>query len=144
MKKLLLLFTLMLFTMSTYSQEDVKGIITKIMNDQEAAWNKGDIDGFMSAYWKSDSLKFIGKNGITYGWQNTLDNYKKSYPDKATMGTLDFTIISIDEVSSSTAFVVGKWHLKRDKSDKGDVGGYFTLVWRKTETRWVITLDHTS
>ncbi|MBL0329803.1 MAG: nuclear transport factor 2 family protein [Bacteroidetes bacterium] len=144
MKKLLLLFSLLLFTSTTFSQEDVKALIAKIMDEQELAWNKGDIDGFMSAYWKSDSLKFIGKNGITYGWQNTLDNYKKSYPDKATMGTLDFTIISIDEVSPSTTFVVGKWHLKRDKSNKGDVGGYFTLVWRKTETRWVIVMDHTS
>ena len=131
----------MLFTMSMYSQEDVKGLITKAMQDQEIAWNKGDIDGFMVPYSKSDSLKFIGKNGITYGWQNTLDNYKKSYPDKATMGILDFTILSIEEVSQSAAIVVGKWHLKRDK---GDVGGYFTLVWRRTETRWVIVMDHTS
>lgn len=144
MKKLLLLFTLILFTMSTYSQEDVKAIITKAMQDQEEAWNKGDLEAFMIPYWKSDSLKFIGKNGITYGWQNTLDNYKKSYPDKATMGILDFNILSIDQTSPSTAIVVGKWHLKRDKSDKGDVGGYFTLVWRRTETRWVIVMDHTS
>ena len=144
MKKLLLSFTLILFSMTTYSQEDVKGLITKAMQDQEAAWNKGDLESFMIPYWKSDSLKFIGKSGITYGWQNTLDNYKKNYPDKATMGILDFTIISIEEASPSTAIVVGKWHLKRDKSDKGDVGGYFTLVWRRTETRWVIVMDHTS
>ena len=147
MKKLLLLLTLMLFTMNTFSQtqeEDVKAIITKAMQDQEAAWNKGDLEAFMIPYWKSDSLKFVGKSGITYGWQNTLDNYKKNYPDKATMGILDFTILSIDQASPSTAIVVGKWHLKRDKSDKGDVGGYFTLVWRRTETKWVIFMDHTS
>ncbi len=131
--------------MNTYSQtEDVKVIITKIMQDQEVAWNNGDIDAFMVAYWKSDSLKFIGKNGITYGWQNTLDNYKKSYPDKATMGILDFTILSIDQASPGTAIVVGKWFLKREKSEKGDVGGYFTLIWKKTETHWVIVMDHTS
>ena len=147
MKKLLLLSTLILFTMNTFSQtqeEDVKAIITKAMQDQEAAWNKGDLEAFMIPYWKSDSLKFVGKSGITCGWQNTLDNYKKNYPDKATMGILDFTILSIDQASPSTAIVVGKWHLKRDKSDKGDVGGYFTLVWRRTETKWVIFMDHTS
>ncbi len=128
--------------MNTFSQtEDVKAIITKLMDDQEVAWNKGDLEGFMYPYSKSDSLKFIGKSGITYGWQKTLDNYKKNYPDKATMGTLDFTILSIDEVSTSAAVVVGKWFLKREK---GDVGGYFTLVWRRTETRWVIVMDHTS
>ena len=125
-------------------EEDVKAIITKAMQDQEAAWNKGDLEAFMIPYWKSDSLKFVGKSGITCGWQNTLDNYKKNYPDKATMGILDFTILSIDQASPSTAIVVGKWHLKRDKSDKGDVGGYFTLVWRRTETKWVIFMDHTS
>lgn len=144
MKKLLLLFTLILFEMNTFSQtqeEDVKAIITKAMQEQEVSWNKGNLEGFMFHYWKSDSLKFIGQSGITYGWQKTLDNYKKNYPDKATMGTLDFSILSIEQASPSTAIVVGKWHLKRDK---GDVGGYFTLVWRRTETRWVIVMDHTS
>ncbi|MBA3970896.1 MAG: nuclear transport factor 2 family protein [Bacteroidetes bacterium] len=142
MKKTLMLFALLLSAGSIFAQEEnVKEIIAKIMLEQETAWNKGDIDGFMSAYWKSDSLKFIGKNGITYGWQNTLDNYKKSYPDKATMGILDFTILSVDQFSAGAAMVLGKWHLKRDK---GDVSGYFTLVWRRTETRWVITIDHTS
>ncbi len=137
-----MLFALLLSAGSIFAQEEnVKEIIAKIMLEQETAWNKGDIDGFMSAYWKSDSLKFIGKNGITYGWQNTLDNYKKSYPDKATMGILDFTILSVDQFSAGAAMVLGKWHLKRDK---GDVSGYFTLVWRRTETRWVITIDHTS
>ncbi|HLC82952.1 MAG TPA: DUF4440 domain-containing protein, partial [Bacteroidia bacterium] len=87
MKKLLLILILMTSINNSFSQEeDVKAIITKAMQDQEAAWNKGDLEAFMIPYWKSDSLKFVGKSGITYGWQNTLDNYKKNYPDKATMG----------------------------------------------------------
>lgn len=143
MEKLCLITILALLSMSSYSQkeENVKEIITQNMHEQELAWNKGDLEGFMSAYSKSDSLKFIGKNGITYGWQNILDNYKKSYPDKAAMGTLDFIITSIDQPCAGAAIVIGKWHLKKEK---GDVSGYFTLVWRRTETRWVITMDHTS
>ena len=111
------------------------------MHEQQIAWNKGDIDGFMSSYWNDDSLKFIGKNGITHGWKNTLENYKKSYPDKATMGELTFTIINVDKLSDTSCYVVGKWDLKREK---GDVGGYYTLLWKKINGKWVIVIDYTS
>ncbi|GAB4251729.1 MAG: hypothetical protein Kow0079_05930 [Vicingaceae bacterium] len=77
------------------------------MHQQEVAWNNGNIEGFMKGYWESDSLKFVGKNGIKYGWQNTLENYKKSYPDKATMGILKFDVIQL-EVYGKSAFVLGK------------------------------------
>ena|ERR1043165_2844775 len=140
MKKLFLL----LFICSALdgpAQTSVHGEITNIMTEQQEAWNNGDLEGFMSAYWKSDSLKFIGSKGITYGWQNTLDNYKKSYPDKATMGELKFEILSIEELSPAAAIVVGKWALKRKK---GDVGGYYTLLWKKIGGKWVIVSDHTS
>ena len=70
--------------------------IKKVMSEQENAWNNGDLDGFMQGYWKNDQLKFISKNGVTYGWQNIYNNYKKSYPNKETMGTLTFDIISIE------------------------------------------------
>ncbi len=111
------------------------------MNDQEAAWNKGDLEGFMSSYWNDDSLKFIGKSGITYGWKSTLSNYKKNYPDKATMGILDFTILSVEALSDETCFVIGSWNLKRRK---GDVGGFYTLLWKKINGKWLIVTDHTS
>lgn len=111
------------------------------MYEQQVAWNKGDLDEFMLSYWNSDSLKFIGKSGITYGWKSTLANYKKNYPDKSTMGELTFTIISVDELSKTGCYVIGKWNLKREK---GDVGGYFTLLWKKIDGKWVIVIDHTS
>lgn len=144
MKKILLLFTLILFAMKTFSQiqeEDLKIVITKIMKDQEVAWNKGDIDGFMGSYWNDDSLKFIGKSGITFGWKNTLANYKKSYPDKATMGILSFSIITVEKLSETSCYVIGKWNLKREK---GDVGGYYTLLWKLIDGKWLIVNDHTS
>lgn len=142
MKKYLLILIITLITNRTFSQTDnMRSAIEKIMHEQELAWNKGDIDGFMLSYWNNDSLKFIGKNGIKYGWKNTLDNYKKSYPDKATMGELAFSIISVEQLSENSCYVIGKWNLKREK---GDIGGYYTLLWKKINDKWVIVIDHTS
>jgi hypothetical protein len=68
---------------------------------QTSAWNNGKLDDFMNGYWQSDSLMFIGKSGITYGWQKTLDNYKKVYPDTASMGKLNFDLLSVKRLSDN-------------------------------------------
>ena len=115
--------------------------IRQVMNTQQEAWNRADIETFMEGYWKSDSLKFIGRNGITYGWQTTLDNYKKSYPTPDAMGKLTFTILTLDILSETSAFMIGRWHLKRANDEPG---GHFTLLWRKINGKWVIIADHTS
>jgi ketosteroid isomerase-like protein len=115
--------------------------IRNSMNEQLAAWNAGDVDRFMLTYWQSDSLKFIGKSGVTYGWQKTLENYKKGYPDTAAMGKLDFDILEVKRLSVLYFFVVGKWHLTRSI---GDVGGHFTLLFKKIKNKWVIVVDHSS
>ena len=94
----------------------------------------------MQGYWQSDSLMFIGKNGIKYGWQTTLDNYKSSYPDKATMGQLSFEVIKLEQ-ANEYAYMLGKWSLMRKEDNPG---GYFTLYWKKIDGSWVITIDHTS
>jgi hypothetical protein len=115
--------------------------IRKVLNEQTAAWNKGDIENFMHGYWENDSLMFIGKSGVTYGWQNTLNNYKKGYPDTTVMGKLEFNIISVQKLSNNYYTVVGKWFLKRSI---GDVGGHYTLLFRKIKGQWVIVQDHSS
>src|SRR3954471_20450026 len=102
--------------------------IRGVMNKQVNAWNTGDIDAFMTTYWKNDSLLFVGSKGPIYGWQTTLESYKKSYPDTATMGKLHFEILRIQFLSYNYGFVLGKWHLTRSL---GDTGGYFTLLFRK-------------
>ncbi|MBC7774130.1 MAG: DUF4440 domain-containing protein, partial [Phycisphaerae bacterium] len=79
--------------------------IRRVMAEQEAAWSRGDLEGFMAGYWKSDSLRFIGSKGLTYGWQQTLDNYKKGYPNLDAMGKLTFTILSVEKLSKRSAFV---------------------------------------
>jgi ketosteroid isomerase-like protein len=126
-------------TISAQSKDEV--IIRNAMNEQLAAWNTGDIDRFMLTYWQSDSLMFVGKSGITYGWQNTLNNYKKGYPDTAAMGKLDFNILEVKRLSVLYFFIVGKWHLTRSI---GDVGGHFTLLFKKIKNKWVIIADHSS
>lgn len=108
---------------------------------QEADWNRADIEAFMGGYWKSDSLMFIGSRGVTYGWQPTLDSYKKGYPDAEAMGKLTFTILSLQILSPESAYVIGKWHLARTKDE---VGGHFTLLWKKIGGKWLIVADHTS
>lgn len=140
MKKLFFcLFTLL--TIQSFAQSNSETAIRKILATQTDAWNRGDIDGFMKGYWENDSLMFIGKSGVTYGWTNTLKNYKKGYPDTAAMGKLMFTLIQIKKLSKEYYHVTGKWFLKRTI---GDVGGHYTLLFRKINGRWVIVSDHSS
>ena len=126
--------------MACTQQSQEKEAILRVKSQQEQDWNNGDIDAFMQGYWQSDSLLFVGKNGIKSGWQTTLENYKKSYPDTSTMGKLSFAIEKL-EVENQAAFMLGKWNVTRKS---GNIGGYFTLYWKKIEGKWVIVLDHTS
>ena len=115
--------------------------IRALLQKQTEAWNRGELEDFMEGYWKNDSLMFIGKSGITYGWQQTLDNYKRGYPDKTAMGQLTFTLIEIKRLSSKYYSVVGRWNLKRTI---GDIGGHYTLLMKKINGVWVIISDHSS
>ena len=116
--------------------------ILSLLNRQTADWNAGKIDAFMEGYWKSDSLSFMGASGVTYGWQNTLNNYKKRYPDLATMGQLKFDIVRMNLLDQNAYYIIGKWALTRP--EKGNIGGYFSLVFRKIKGKWLIVSDHTS
>lgn len=118
--------------------------IAQVLTTQTAAWNRGGIPGFMAGYWHSDSLVFIGKKGPTYGWQPTLTNYQKRYPDAAQMGQLDFSGLRITLLGPAAAQVVGRWHLARPGVAAGDLQGYFLLVFKLIKGQWVIVADHTS
>lgn len=126
-------------TAQSVAQADSTAIRTVLFSQQDA-WNDGDIGRYMAGYWQSDSLLFVGKSGLTSGWNATLKNYKKAYPDKAAMGQLQFTIEKL-AISGDTAFMLGTWALKRKA---GDISGYFTLLWKKLNGHWVIVLDHSS
>ncbi len=140
MKKILTSFLFFLCLIS-YGQSKNEKNIRSILTNQTTAWNTGNIEKFMTGYWKNDSLLFIGKSGITYGWQKTLENYKKGYPDKEAMGILSFDIIQVKKLSSRYYHVVGKWHLKRTI---GDLNGHYTLLFKKIKNNWVVISDHSS
>jgi len=127
--------------MAAWSQDADETAIRQLLAAQTEAWNRGSIDDFMKGYWESDSLMFIGKSGVTYGYQNTLNNYRKSYRNADEMGTLTFDLIKVQRLSPEYFFVVGRWHLKRNA---GDVGGHYNLLFRKINGKWVIVADHSS
>ncbi|MBS1526151.1 MAG: nuclear transport factor 2 family protein [Bacteroidetes bacterium] len=139
MKTFILLGFLLFMACFCFAQDTEA--IKKVLDDQRLAWNRGDVESYMQGYWKSDSLMFIGHAAPVYGWRETLERYKKAYPDKSAMGELTFDILQIKVLDSSNAFVLGGWHLKREKDAPG---GYFTLWFRKINGEWKIVCDHTS
>lgn len=143
MRNTTMVWFMLLFAAQAMAQSGAdRKVILATLDRQTADWNAGNIDAFMLGYWESDSLMFVGKNGVTYGYENTYRGYLKRYPDRATMGTLKFDILNVSFPGKNVAFVVGKWHLTRPQA--GDVGGHYTLLWRKINGKWLIVCDHTS
>ena len=117
--------------------------INYLMYEQEESWNKGKIEYFMQKYWKNDSLIFIGKSGLKFGWNKTLNNYKKSYSDSKSMGVLNFKNLKCLAINDTTHLISGQWKIHRLDSTK-NIGGYYSLIWIKKDTVWKIVYDHTS
>ncbi len=140
MKQVFLIFSLFI-VVAVFPQSRNESAIRRILNEQTAAWNRGDIENFMKGYWENDSLIFTGKSGVTYGYKKTLENYKRGYPDTTAMGKLTFTLIRVIRLSKKYYHVTGKWFLKRSI---GDIGGYYTLLFRKISGHWFIVSDHSS
>ncbi|HEV2206536.1 MAG TPA: nuclear transport factor 2 family protein [Candidatus Acidoferrales bacterium] len=115
--------------------------IRGVLETQEAAWNRGDIDAFMKYYWRSSKTLFIGANGVTRGWQAVLDRYHRAYPDRKAMGRLTFSNIEIEQDCPRAAVVIGEYHLQREKDNPS---GVFTLNFRKFPEGWRIVVDHTT
>jgi integrase len=101
----------------------------------------GDIDSFMESYWNSEDLTFSSGGKVTRTWQGTLDNYKERYPTLSEMGKLSFLNLEVTPLGTQAAFVLGEWHLSREAED---LGGIFTLVFRRMGEQWVIVHDQTS
>jgi ketosteroid isomerase-like protein len=123
-----------------HPNDDLLDTLEGILSEQAAAWNRGDIDGFMQHYWKSEDLTFSSGGHTTRGWKTTKDNYKLRYPTRERMGHLTFDGLEVFPLGDSAALMLGHWHLDRNNP----VGGSFSLVFRKTDGAWVIVHDHTS
>ena len=116
--------------------------IRKVLDDQVAAWNKGDLEGFMAGYWQSPDLSFFSGNTRTRGWQGTLDRYRKRYQAEGReMGKLTFTELQVDVLAPDSALVRGRFQLELRKERPT---GLFTLIFRKLPGGWRIVHDHTS
>lgn len=139
--RLLLMLLCFVLTGPVSGQDSDEQAIRRLLSRQQDDWNRGDIEAFMQGYWQSDSLMFIGSKGVTYGYNNTWERYKKNYDSRDKMGTLKFDLLHVNRLSDLVFMVVGKWHLTRTV---GDIGGHYTLILRKINGQWVIVSDHTS
>jgi uncharacterized protein (TIGR02246 family) len=117
--------------------------IRSLLTAQQEAWNRGDVPGFMEGYEQSDATTFVGTN-VKRGWQKLLDRYREKYPTREKMGKLQFSELEIRMLGAEYATVLGHWHLDRTAEAGGNVGGYFTLLLRKTPKGWKVFEDHTS
>lgn len=136
----LMLFFIFSACASDFDPASEEKAIRSVLKRQETDWNDGNIDGFMESYWRSDSLMFIGSD-ITRGWDNTIERYRKKYPDRKTMGQLDFTFYRFTFVDNRSCLVTGRYHLKRTADEPA---GMFTLLLKKIDGKWLIVYDHTS
>lgn len=140
MKNAILLLSVVLLSSfvpkPSFSDDEIA--IRKVLDDQRLAWNAHDLEGFMEGYWKSDDLKFYGSNGVTYGWNNTLERYQKAYPSKDHTGTLTFVINDISGIENGSYYVMGEYHLQRKV---GDANGIFMIIFKKINGQWKIIAD---
>ncbi len=140
-KLTVLLSIIVLISCSNSNRIQDEQAIMEVINQQSQAWNRGDVEGYMQGYWKSEKLRFASGDKVTYGWQQTLDNYLKSYPSKAKMGELIFSEIKIEILNENEALVFGHWKLNREVDNPQ---GLFTLHFHKFAYGWKIVSDHTS
>jgi len=143
----LLMVTVCALTPAAACADEPKGrqadrsAIRAVLTTQQEAWNRGDIDAFLKGYWHSPDLTFSGSNGIFRGWDAVMARYKKNYPGRSAMGTLDFSNLEFRFLAPDAVLVLGHWHLKREKDE---IGGVFTLVFQRFPEGWRIIHDHTS
>ncbi|WP_340110647.1 YybH family protein [Maribellus mangrovi] len=145
MNRILLLLVLSTFALSVSAKNELtakeRSAVLAVLEKQKEAWNAGNLEIFMETYWHSDQLAFVGGNGPVYGWDATLERYKKGYPDKKAMGHLEFKVLRLQKIDKKTAFLIGRYELTREI---GDAAGHFTLVIQKIDGQWKIVSDHSS
>jgi uncharacterized protein (TIGR02246 family) len=146
MNRLIQIVLLCLFAQSALAADSAAtSAVRNVLAVQKDAWNRGDIEGFMQGYWRSDDIRFAGGADYKYGWQATLDGYRKGYPDAAAMGKLDFDLIEVRELNPDVVYVFGKWHVARaNEAAEKAPHGLFTLIVERKSGVWSITRDHSS
>ncbi len=141
MGSVLLIAVMLQATAAAPASPDDAAQVRAVLDAQVKAWNRGNVSAFMQGYWNSPETEFVGSSGIIRGWRPVLNRYKKTYPDRAAMGHLDFSDLEVTMLGSDAAVVVGRFHLKRQNDAPT---GVFTLIFRKFPDGWKIIHDHTS
>ena len=144
MKKYILVFCTLILSQTSFTQtteQEDKEAIMAVLKAQRLAWSDNNLEAFMEGYWKSDSLKFYGRNGVTYGWDNTLERYKQAYPTPDHTGILSFKINDISKITDHAYYVMGEFHLKRTV---GNATGIFMIIFKRIDGEWKIIADTSS
>ena len=144
MKKYILVICTLILSQASFSQtteQEDKEAILAVLKAQRLAWSDNNMEAFMEGYWKSDSLKFYGRNGVTYGWDNTLERYKQAYPTPDHTGILSFKINDISKITDDAYYVMGEYHLKRAV---GNATGIFMIIFKRIDGEWKIIADTSS
>jgi ketosteroid isomerase-like protein len=121
--------------------EQAVAAVRKVIEAQQEAWNRGDIEGFMDGYAREETTTFVSGDTVRRGWQTVLDRYKEHYDTREKMGTLDFSELEFKPVSPFYVLATGRWALANVPNDPH---GRFTLLFRRTNAGWRIVHDHTS
>lgn len=141
MKKLLLILLLPFVMFAQQKADpDIEQILTNIKTLNQC-WNNGDLDGYMNMHWRSESVVFMSNHSVVSGWDKVYDVYKRAYPTVETMGTLTLTVIHLEKLSDTAAFMIGKYEVA---ADRGNQSGHFNLLWKKIDGKWLIAVDHSS
>ena len=144
MKKYILIICTLILSQTSFTQtteQEDKEAIMAVLKAQRLAWSDNNMEEFMEGYWKSDSLKFYGRNGVTYGWDNTLERYKQAYPTPDHTGILSFKINAISKITDDAYYVMGEYHLKRTV---GNATGIFMIIFKRIDGAWKIIADTSS
>jgi ketosteroid isomerase-like protein len=139
---LLFISSILMFVLASCSSEPEPTMAVRaVIEAQQAAWNRGDIDGFMNGYEHSDTITFISGDQLTRGWQTVLERYKKRYSSPGLMGTLTFSDIEIQPLAPSYVLADGRWKLALNSESPH---GRFTLIFRRAGNDWRIIHDTTT
>jgi ketosteroid isomerase-like protein len=122
-------------------QAAIEPEVRAVLDRQARDWNAGDLDAFMTGYWRSDQTRFCSGGDVSVGWQTVLDRYRRRYTDRAAMGRLDFSEVQVTPLPPDAALASGRWRLQRAADSPS---GLFTLLFRRTGEGWRIVHDHTS
>jgi uncharacterized protein (TIGR02246 family) len=129
---------------TTSARADEADAVRAELAREAAAWNRGDLDGYLSGYEHAATTEFVGATQIHHGWDAIAAMYRKGHPDAARMGIVKFSELEVRVLSSDYAVAIGHWSLERSKEAGGNAGGYFTLTLHKSAAGWRIMVDHTS